>query len=322
MNENNKIASLAIVVPCYNEQEVFSLTVNVLSQLLVKLINNGKINHKSYLLFIDDGSKDNTWNLIKQAATDNQHIRGIKLSRNKGHQIALLAGLSHADTDMTISIDADLQDDPLVIEKMVDLYYQGNEIVYGVRNSRETDSYFKRNTAQFFYRIMGAMGVEQVYNHADYRLLDRRALNALLQFNEANLYLRGLIPLIGFRSTNVYYERAKRAAGESKYPLKKMLSLAVNGITSLSSIPLRFIAYLGLFVFMISILAGIYVLIEKFRGETILGWTSLVIIIAALGGVQMLALGIIGEYIGKIYNEVKKRPKFFIEETAQHQESE
>lgn len=308
--------SLTITIPCFNEQEIFALTVETLSKLLENLIQQGKINSESCLLFVDDGSQDHTWELICGAAKANPKVKGIKLSHNKGHQIALLAGLYYANTDIIVSIDADLQDDPQVIEKMLDLYYESNDIVYGVRNSRQTDSNFKRLTALAFYKIIGLLGVEQVYNHADFRLMSRRSLNALLQYEEENLYLRGLIPMLGFKTACVYYDRKERAAGESKYPLKKMLSLALEGITSLSVFPLRAIALLGISIFLLSIIGAIYILIQKYTGTTIQGWTSMTIIIAGLGGLQMLALGIIGEYIGKIYKEVKRRPKFFIESST------
>lgn len=305
--------SLAIVVPCYNESEIFSYCLNTLTDILEDLINKNKIKPDSYILFVDDGSKDDTWRQIEQANNTSSLIRGIKLSRNKGHQIALLAGLYSVDTDVSISIDADLQDDTNCIYEMLDKYMQGNEIVYGVRNDRTTDTVFKRGTAGLFYTLMTKLGVEQIENHADYRLLSSRALDALKQYKEKNVYLRGMIPLIGFKSDKVYYTRSERIAGESKYPLKKMLVLALEGITSLSITPLRLISVIGFLTCLFSALAGIYVLVDKLLGNTVEGWTSLMIAIFFLGGVQMLSLGVIGEYVGKIYIESKNRPKFFVE---------
>lgn len=309
------LPSLAVVIPCYNEQEVLPLTLDVLLKIFKRLIEKEKINQNSYILLVDNGSKDKTWEVIKNASHANsQQIRGIKLTRNRGHQIGLIAGLECADTDMVISIDADLQDDPEIIEQMVDQHQAGYDIVYGVRNSRQTDSRFKRNTALLFYKLMEWLGVEQVYNHADYRLMSRKAKDALMQYKENNVYLRGLVPLLGFNSTQVYYSRAPRAAGESKYPVKALLSFAAEGITSLSVAPLRLITITGFFIFICSILAIFYILIAKLLGGTLQGWTSLIITISFFGGAQMLALGVIGEYVGKIYNEVKNRPKFIIEE--------
>jgi glycosyltransferase, family 2 len=308
-----ELPSLAIVVPCYNESEVFSYCLNALTDILKDLINKNKIKANSYVLFIDDGSKDDTWQQIGQACDTSNLVRGLKLSRNKGHQIALLAGLYSVDTDVSISIDADLQDDTNCIYEMLDKYMQGNEIVYGVRNDRTTDTIFKRGTAGLFYTLMTKLGVEQTENHADYRLLSSRALDALKQYKEQNIYLRGMIPLIGFKSDKVYYTRNERIAGESKYPLKKMLALALEGITSLSITPLRLISVIGFLTCLLSALAGAYVLVDKLLGNTVEGWTSLMIAIFFLGGVQMLSLGVIGEYVGKIYIESKNRPKFFVE---------
>ena len=322
MNEINmdimksKSPSLAIVVPCYNEKDAFPFCLDGLTSVLSNLISKGKISDKSYILFVDDGSRDDTWEQIKAASCKNSFVRGLKLSRNRGHQIALMAGLSNADTDVTVSIDADLQDDISCIEKMIDKYHEGFEIVYGVRDNRDSDSVFKRTTANKFYSLMSWLGVNQVPNHADFRLLGRTALSALNKFKEQNVYLRGLIPLLGYKSTNVYYSRDERVAGESKYPLKKMLSLALEGITSLTITPLRMIAMAGIVTCLISSIAAIYAVIEKLQGDTVAGWTSVMIAIFFLGGVQMLYLGIIGEYIGKIYMESKNRPKFFIEEKA------
>ncbi len=313
----DNLPTLAVVVPCYNEEEVLAECFMELNSVLERLITENKIASGSYVLFVDDGSKDNTWNLIKRISDDNsnnERARGLKLSRNCGHQMALLAGLSYVDTDICISIDADLQDDIECIPKMVEKYMQGNDIVYGVRKDRSSDSFFKKTSANLFYKFMSTMGVEQISNHADYRLLSKRALAALLEFKERNIYIRGIIPLIGFRSDTVLYARKKRIAGKSKYPLKKMLSLAINGITSLSVIPLRMIAVLGFLTCLIVGLFSVYVIFRKISGETVTGWTSLILSNFFLGGVQLLCLGIIGEYIGKIYIESKQRPKFIIED--------
>lgn len=312
MNKNI-IPSLTIVVPCYNESEVFSFCLTELTIILNDLISKNKISSDSCLLFVDDGSKDDTWKQIELSAESSTLVKGIKLSRNKGHQIALMAGLSVVNTDICISIDADLQDDTNCIYQMVDKYLEGVDIVYGVRNDRSTDTSFKRGTAGLFYKLMSKLGVEQVENHADYRLLSKRALNALLQYKEQNVYIREMVPLIGFKSEQVFYSRSERIAGESKYPLKKMLALALEGITSLTITPLRLISIVGFLTCGITALAGFYVLIDKLLGNTVEGWTSLMIAIFFLGGVQMLSLGVIGEYVGKIYIESKNRPKFFIE---------
>ncbi|MBM9400325.1 glycosyltransferase family 2 protein [Gluconacetobacter azotocaptans] len=304
---------LAIVVPCYNESEVFPLCLRELSAVMAGMVGNGLIAGNSYLLFVDDGSKDDSWVQIEAACRGNGHVQGLKLSRNKGHQLALLAGLAAADADIIVSIDADLQDDISVIPDMVKAYLAGSDIVYGVRGSRDADSGFKRVTAEGFYKVMGLMGVQQVFNHADFRLLSRRACAALLSYREQNIYLRGLVPLIGFTSSCVYYDRAERAAGESKYPLKKMIALALEGITSLTVTPLRIIATLGLSISALSMVATVYSIVMKYTGKTVEGWTSVMIAIFFMGGVQMLSLGIIGEYVGKIYMETKGRPKFFVE---------
>lgn len=316
VNENDSLPSLAIVVPCYNESEAFSFCLNELNNIINELIENKSISKESYILFIDDGSKDNTWQQINQAAESSDYVQGIKLSRNRGHQIALMAGLSSVDTDICISIDADLQDDTKCIPLMINKFKEGCDIVYGVRNNRSTDSFFKRSTANAFYRLMSLMGVNQVENHADYRLLSRRALKGLLSFKEQNLYIRGMIPLIGYKSDFVYYSRDERIAGESKYPLKKMLGLAIEGITSLTVTPLRLISVLGFITCILSLVITIYVLIEKLRGSVVEGWTSVMLSIFFIGGVQLLSLGVIGEYIGKMYMETKERPKFFIEKIA------
>lgn len=311
---------LDILVPCYNEEDVFSYCLTELQGVLNNLITQDMIASHSSITFIDDGSRDMTWNLISEASCQSSSIKGIKLSCNRGHQIALLAGLNESDADIIISIDADLQDDTSVIEKMVRCYLDGYDIVYGVRSDRKTDTGFKRHTAEFFYRTMNWMGVKQIPNHADYRLLSRRALDALLEYKEQNLYIRGLVPLVGFKSNKIFYSRAARLAGESKYPLKKMLGLAVEGITSLTVTPLRTIAALGFGISFFSVFAALYALIEKFSGNTVEGWTSVMIAIFFLGGVQMLSLGVIGEYIGKIYMETKERPKYFIEEKTERSE--
>lgn len=313
MLEERKIPSLAIVVPCYNESESFPSCLAKLSKIINDLAEKGKINKESYMLFVDDGSKDNTWQQIEEANRNCRFVHGVKLSRNKGHQVALMAGLSMVDTDISISIDADLQDDTDCIEKMIDKYMEGCEVVYGVRNDRTSDTVFKRVTANTYYRLPAMMGVNQVPNHADYRLLSKRALNALLQYKEQNLYIRGLIPLLGFQNEKVFYSRSERIAGESKYPLKKMLSLAIEGITSLSVTPLRLISILGFSTVLLSLLMILWALFAKLTGSSIDGWSSILIAISFFCGVQLLSLGVIGEYIGKIYMETKQRPKFFIE---------
>ena len=315
------IPSLAIVVPCHNEKEAFPRCLATLGDILNGLIAENKIADNSYLLFVDDGSRDNTWQLIEESTVSLSYVKGIKLSRNCGHQRALMAGLSVADADISISIDADLQDDTRCIAQMVEKYMQGSDIVYGVRDDRSSDSAFKRGTANSFYKFMSVMGVNQVENHADYRLLSRRALQSLLQFKEQNIYIRGMIPLIGFASDNVYYSRNERLEGESKYPLKKMLALAIEGITSLTVTPLRLIAVLGLLTFLLALIISIYTLVQKAQGNAIEGWTSVMISIFFLGGTQLLCLGVIGEYIGKIYLETKGRPKFIIEKFSEKDKS-
>lgn len=308
------IPLLSIVVPCYNEQEVFKLCLTELLTRINEMIKRGKISPKSNILFVDDGSIDNTWSLITSMGKDLEQVKGIKLSKNKGHQIALMAGLEACqDSDITISIDADLQDDTTVIEKMVDSYNSGIDIVYGVRNDRSTDSLFKRYSAELFYKTMTMMGVNQIENHADFRLLSKRALVSLLKYKEQNLYIRGLIPLIGFQSEKVYYSRDERVAGESKYPLKKMIGLALEGITSFSVVPLRIVTALGFIISILSSLGVFYTLIQYLLGHTVSGWTSVILAILFIGGVQMLCLGVIGEYVGKIYIETKSRPKYFID---------
>lgn len=313
-----QVPSVSFVIPCFNEEEVLPETIKRLSVILNDMINKNIISQHSKILFVDDGSKDNTWSIIEKSNASLSYINGLKLSKNAGHQNALLAGLMHAKTisDCVISLDADLQDDLNVIYEFIENYKNGFDIVYGVRKDRSSDSFFKRSTAQGFYKLMSTMGVNVVYNHADYRLMSRRVLNHLEEFKEVNLFLRGLIPLIGFKSTNVYYDRNERFAGESKYPLKKMLAFAFDGITSFSVTPIRLITSLGFIMFIVSLLIGIYVVINKFTGNTNSGWSSLMISIWFIGGLQLVALGLIGEYIGKIYKEVKGRPKYIIEKTT------
>ena len=307
---------LFIVIPCYNEEEVLPETSKRLTAKLGAMIEMGLISQDSKIVFVNDGSKDHTWQLIRQYHEENPMIQGINLSRNKGHQSALLAGLMTVKEycDMAISMDADLQDDVDAIDQFVEKYYEGCEVVYGVRSERKTDSFFKRASAQSFYKLMLHMGVEIVYNHADYRLMSRRALDEMEGFKEVNLFLRGIVPLIGFQSGVVTYERHERFAGESKYPLKKMLNFAFDGITSFSVKPIRMVTTLGIIIFAISILMLIYFLITWCIGWTVPGWTSIVVSVWAIGGLQLLAIGIIGEYIGKIYMETKARPKFIVQE--------
>ncbi|AIY79231.1 glycosyltransferase family 2 protein [Clostridium botulinum] len=305
---------LYLVIPCYNEEAVLHETAKRLLVKMNSMIDKDFITHDSKILFVNDGSKDKTWNIIEELHAQNPIFSGVNLSRNKGHQNALLAGLMTAKNyaDITISLDADLQDDIEVIDKFVEEYYSGSDVVYGVRSSRKTDTFFKRTTALGFYKFMNALGVDVMYNHADYRLMSKRALEGLSQFKEVNLFLRGIVPLIGYKYSVVEYERHERFAGESKYPLKKMLAFALDGITSFSIKPIRIITGLGFFIFFVSFIALIYSLIVKFLGNTVTGWTSLTLSIWMLGGIQLLSLGVIGEYIGKIYNETKQRPRFII----------
>ncbi|WP_199724297.1 glycosyltransferase family 2 protein [Taibaiella sp. KBW10] len=309
---------LVIVIPCYNEEEVLPETSKRLTVLLKEYVKQQMIAADSYVLLTDDGSKDKTWSLITALYTSNPYFKGLKLSRNFGHQNALLAGLFHADdADIIISIDADLQDDLNAMAAMIAAYQNGYDVVYGVRDDRSTDTSFKRNTALWFYKLLSVMGVESVYNHADYRLLSRRAMDAFKSFEEANLYLRGMVPMIGFKQTSVYYNRGERFAGESKYNFRKMLSFAWNGISSLSIKPLRFVTFCGFAVFMITILLGIYALVSYFTNHAATGWASTVIPMYFLGGIQLLCIGLIGEYVAKMYKEVKQRPRFIIEEHLQ-----
>lgn len=306
---------LTIVVPCFNEEEALPETITILNNFIIDLVNEKIISARSKLLFVDDGSKDATWELIYQAGLSHEHVRGLKLSRNVGHQNALLAGLFSAKdrSDCVVTIDADLQDDIEAIREFILKFSEGHEIVYGVRRRRTTDSFFKRSTAQGFYKIMKKVGVDLVYNHADFRLMSRRAIEELKHFNEVNLFLRGIIPLIGFRSAIVYYDRKERKAGTTKYPLKKMVTFALDGITSFSVTPIRIVLLIGFASFFISLLFGGYFLALKFLGNTATGWTSLITSIWLIGGLQLIAIGLIGEYVGKIYKEAKQRPKFIVD---------
>lgn len=308
---------LTIVVPCYNEEDVLPETIKQLTNVLEHLMEEHLIAGGSKVLFVDDGSRDRTWELIEQESERNPFVTGIKLSRNFGHQKALLAGLETAknDSDCVISIDADLQDDVSAIREFVVKYWEGYDIVYGVRRSRDADTWFKRATAQWFYRFMQKLGVHVVYNHADFRLMSKRALEELSRYTEVNIFLRGIVPLLGFRTTKVFYDRKERFAGQSKYPLKKMLSFAFDGITSFSIAPIRFITFIGFLAFLLSSIAGIYALAVKLLGHAESGWTSIIISIWFIGGLLLMGIGLIGEYIGKIYQEVKRRPRFTIEKT-------
>ncbi|MDR0197672.1 MAG: glycosyltransferase family 2 protein [Oscillospiraceae bacterium] len=307
--------TLYFVVPCYNEEQALPAAAKALGEKVDALVSSGRISADSKILFVDDGSNDKTWEIISGLHRDGGVFQGVKLSRNRGHQNALLAGLTVAAKycDAAVSIDADLQDDLDAADKMLDEFGNGCDVVYGVRSSRKKDGFFKRNTAQGFYKFMRKMGVEIVYNHADYRLMSRRALEALEGFGEVNLFLRGIVPMIGFKSGTVYYERGERTAGESKYPLKKMLAFAFEGVTSLSIKPIRMIAALGALIFLVSIIALAYSLTRHFTGHTEIGWTSIVVSIWAIGGIQLFSIGVVGEYIGKIYLETKRRPRFIIE---------
>lgn len=307
---------LYIVIPCYNEQEVLPITAPMFLKKLTQLCADGLISDDSRIMFVNDGSSDGTWKLIRALSEENEHYIGISQSRNRGHQNALLAGLMEARDrcDISISIDCDGQDDIDAMDKMVAEYLDGCDVVYGVRSSRETDSFFKRTTAQGFYKLLEKMGAEVVYNHADYRLLSARVLRELANFKEVNLFLRGMVPLVGFKSTCVEYARAERLAGESKYPIKKMLSLAADGITSLSVKPLRLITSFGVFVAALSFIGVIWAIVSALCGETVAGWASTTCIVCFVSGVQLMCLGIIGEYIGKIYLETKGRPRYIISE--------
>ena len=312
---------LYIVIPCYNEQEVLPITAPQFRDKLLQLERAGKISGESRVLFVNDGSRDRTWAIITELAASDPHFLGISQSRNRGHQNAVLAGLMEAKErcDITISIDCDGQDDINAMDAMVDAYLDGCEVVYGVRSSRETDTFFKRFTAQSFYKFLAAMGAEVVYNHADYRLISSRVLKEFANFHEVNLFLRGLVPLVGFKSTSVSYARAERLAGESHYPLKKMIALAVDGITSLSVKPLRLIMGFGLIVAFISFIGCLWALITALCGRAVAGWASMTCIVCFVSGVQLVCLGIIGEYIGKIYMETKRRPRYIISERTWEQ---
>lgn len=306
-----------LVIPCYNEEEVLPETNRRLTEKMAALQKQGLADDKSHILYVDDGSRDRTWQLISDYHRENPLVRGIKLAHNRGHQNALLAGLMTAmeECDCAISLDADLQDDVDAIDQFVEKYLDGCDVVYGVRNKRETDTFFKRTTAEGFYKIMKLLGAEIVFNHADYRLMSRRALEGLSEYREVNLFLRGIVPLIGYRSDYVYYDRHERFAGESKYPLKKMLSFALEGVTSFSVKPLKLISNLGILLSILSVLGLVYALISYFTHNAVAGWTAIVSSIWLLGGIQLLCIGMVGTYVGKIYSEVKSRPRFRIEES-------
>lgn len=312
----NNTPTLYIVIPCYNEQAVLPITAPLFLNKITNLISKNKISQDSKVLFVNDGSKDDTWKIIKSLSNENIHYEGITLSRNRGHQNALLAGLMEAKDrcDITISIDCDGQDDINAMDEMVDNYINGAEIVYGVRSKRATDTFFKRFTAESFYKLIKWMGADIVYNHADYRLVSSKVLNEFANFKEVNIFLRGMFPLVGFKSTCVYYERNERIAGESHYPLKKMLALAFDGITSLSVKPIRLITGLGVCISVLSFLLIIYALVSFFSGNVVAGWSSSLIATCFIGGIQLISLGVIGEYVGKIYMETKQRPKYIISE--------
>ena len=318
--------TLYMVIPCYNEEAVLRETASRMKEKYVSLIGRGFISPESRIVFVNDGSKDSTWQIIEELhCSEPAFFSGIDLARNSGHQNAVLAGLMTVKDicDMAITMDADLQDDINAIDAMIEKYNEGCQVVYGVRSARKTDTFFKRFTAESFYRFMKAMGADIVYNHADFRLMSRRVLQELSNFREVNLFLRGMVPLIGFKSSKVYYERAERFAGESKYPLKKMLAFAINGITSFSTKPLKLITWLGVIMSVMAVIAFIWAFIVKLLGHSTLGWSSMMCSIWLIGGLQLLALGIIGEYIGKIYAEVKQRPRYiiadFINDAAQHE---
>ena len=313
--------TLYIVVPCYNEEEVLPISAPILSGKIQALIEADQISDKSRVVFVDDGSADSTWKFLADYCQACRLCSAVKLSANRGHQNALLAGMEFSKdrSDAVITIDADLQDDSNCVDKMVEQYYEGCEVVYGIRSSREKDSFFKRTTAEMFYKLMNVLGAKTVYNHADYRLLGKAAVKALLEYKESNLYLRGIVPELGFKTASVYYERSERLAGETKYPLKKMIMLAINGITSFSVKPVRSIFVLGLVTFIISIFIAIYIIIGSVMGKTVSGWSSTVLSIWFFGSLQLMATGIIGEYIGKTYIETKERPKFIVERIIENE---
>jgi glycosyltransferase involved in cell wall biosynthesis len=307
---------LGIVIPCYNEEELIGSSMEKLLGVLKGFIEKGLVSEKSFIGVVDDRSRDKTWEIIRQFSGNNKNIRAIRLSSNRGHQYALLAGLTEfcADADCLVSIDADLQDDVGVMAEMILKFKQGNDIIYGVRKNRPGDSSFKKTTALAFYRFLRAFGAEVIFNHADYRLTSRRVNEELKNFRESNLYLRGIFPLLGFNTAMVYYDRTERLAGVTKYPLKKMISLALDGITSFSTVPLRIITFIGFLVFIICLFLMVYVLVGYFQGKTIAGWVSTVLPAYFLGGIQILCIGVLGEYLGKIYKEVKQRPRFIVDE--------
>lgn len=310
---------LWIVIPCYNEEDVLPLTTPLFLGQLSSLINQGKISDRSKICYVDDGSKDRTWDIIADMAQNDPRVSGLRLSRNRGHQNALLCGLMEARKycDVSISIDCDGQDDISAIERMIDEYASGHEIVYGVRSKRDEDSFFKRTSAELFYKLMSGMGVESVFNHADYRLLSSKVLDHLAEYREVNLFLRGMVPLVGFSSSIVYYERTSRMAGESHYPLSKMLHLAIDGITSLSTKPIKLVSTAGIIFSILGFVGTVWAVLAYFFGEVITGWASTICIVCFIGGLQLLSLGVIGEYVGKIYLEVKQRPRYTIAERTE-----
>ena len=315
MSESAKPVRMYVVIPCYKEEAVLPETAKRLKEKMTELTRQGVITESSRVMFVNDGSKDRTWDIIQTLHAEDKLFSGVNLSRNRGHQNALLAGLMTAVNyaDVMISMDADLQDDINAMDAMLKAYREGNDVVYGVRSSRASDTFFKRFTAEGFYRVMQKLGVDVVFNHADYRLMSRRAVEGLAQFREVNLFLRGIVPQIGYKWTTVEYVRAERFAGESKYPLKKMLAFAFDGITSFSVKPMRMILWLGVIVFLISLIVLLYTLIAKWAGHTVSGWSSMMASLWLLGGIQLFSLGVIGEYIGKIYSETKRRPRYIIE---------
>lgn len=315
---------LKLIIPCYNEEQVLPITSAMFLAELQSLIGAGKISPDSRIMFVDDGSRDRTWDIIKSLSESDVHYTGIRQSRNRGHQNAVLAGLMEVrdSCDITVSVDCDGQDDIHAVSDMVDAYEKGAEVVYGVRSSRKTDTLFKRFTAESFYKLLAAMGVEVVFNHADYRLISARVLHEFAKFEEVNLFLRGMIPLVGFNSTSVFYERKERIAGKSHYPLRKMLALAFDGITSLSIKPLRMITAAGLITALVSFIGIVWSVIGHIAGNTVAGWTSMTCIICFLGGIQLVGIGVLGEYIGKIYMEVKHRPRYIISERTDEKDSE
>lgn len=316
---SNKNTILYIVIPCYNEEKVLPITAPIFLEKITQLVSEGAISDKSRIMFVNDGSRDRTWEIINDLSKKDKHYIGISQSRNRGHQNAVWAGLmeSRGKCDITISIDCDGQDDVNAMDRMVEEYHNGCEIVYGVRSKRDTDTFFKRFTAESFYKLLNWMGAEVVFNHADYRLVSERVLQELANFKEVNIFLRGMIPLVGFKSTSVFYERHERIAGESHYPLKKMLALAFDGITSLSVKPIRMVTGLGLFVSVLSFIGIVWSVVTSFMGNAVAGWASSVCIQCFMGGIQLLCLGVIGEYVGKIYLETKARPRYIISDRTQ-----